>query len=291
MQATGDPRGYYDILGVGRGASFDDVRQAFRKRAMLLHPDRAGKAADHDRFRLLCEAYEVLRDPRRRMQYDAEALQAEGSSRSKSARGRSFGGIWPLVSLCLAVLLIGMLASLWSAWQGMNERDERLADLRERLSAAMRDQADVRARYRSANFLKLESALNGLDADVRGGSGYVFHAELAFEPDEIDLNSALRSQLNLAVIELAEVVSAIPKGRDWVILIEGLADEAAVADGVAVSAWETALLRLGGVVDYLVEHDMPAKRLAVRFQAGFGIGEEADDSAGTVEIKLLCCFY
>lgn len=292
MQATGDPRGYYDILGVGRGASFDDVRQAFRRRAKVLHPDRTGHAADHARFHLLCEAYEVLRDPRRRMQYDAEALQAEAVNRSRPAIALPLGGIWPLVSLSLAVLLAATFMSLWSAWGGLSERDARLAALRERLNAAVRDQADVRARYRSANFLKLESALNGLDANARsGGDGYVFHSELSFTPDAIDLDTKLRGQLNLAVIELAEVISAIPSGRDWVILIEGLADEAAVVDGVAISAWETALLRLGSVVDYLVEHDMPAKRLAVRFQAGFGGGEGVEDAANTVEIKLLCCFY
>ena len=72
MPATTDPAGYYRALGVRRTATADEIRAAFRSRAMAAHPDRAGATtADNEAFRLVREAYEVLRDPRQRMAYDA----------------------------------------------------------------------------------------------------------------------------------------------------------------------------------------------------------------------------
>jgi len=76
MAKRGDPEGYYRALGVERTANADEIRHAFRARAMALHPDRAGETADGETFRLVREAYEVLRDPLRRMAYDASGLAA-----------------------------------------------------------------------------------------------------------------------------------------------------------------------------------------------------------------------
>jgi|GEM_PF-1782324 len=76
MATRGDPEGFYRALGVPRTASADEIRHAFRARAMALHPDRAGDTADGETFRLVREAYEVLRDPLRRMAYDASGLAA-----------------------------------------------------------------------------------------------------------------------------------------------------------------------------------------------------------------------
>lgn len=63
-------RDYYEVLGVGRSASADDIRRAFRKLALEYHPDRnkSEEAAEH--FKEINEAYEVLRDPEKRRAYD-----------------------------------------------------------------------------------------------------------------------------------------------------------------------------------------------------------------------------
>ena len=64
-------RDYYEILGLSRGASEQDIKSAFRALAKDCHPDRnAGdKAAEH-KFKELNEAYEALRDPQKRAAYD-----------------------------------------------------------------------------------------------------------------------------------------------------------------------------------------------------------------------------
>ncbi len=62
-------KNYYAVLGVGSGATLEEIKSAFRRRALELHPDRSGL---EDRpFQELQEAYGILSDPGRRHKYDA----------------------------------------------------------------------------------------------------------------------------------------------------------------------------------------------------------------------------
>jgi curved DNA-binding protein len=64
-------RDYYEVLGVARGASDEDIKKAFRKLARQYHPDVAKNKRDaEDRFKEINEAYEVLGDPAKRKKYD-----------------------------------------------------------------------------------------------------------------------------------------------------------------------------------------------------------------------------
>ena len=67
-------RDYYEILGVPRGAKPDDIRRAYRKLARKHHPDvvpPGERAAAEEEIKAVNEAYEVLRDPKKRERYDA----------------------------------------------------------------------------------------------------------------------------------------------------------------------------------------------------------------------------
>ncbi len=77
---------YYEILGVPRGASQEQIKRAFRRLALKYHPDRnQGNPEAEERFKEINEAYSCLSDPQRRAQYDAGAYQP-------SAQG--FGFSW-----------------------------------------------------------------------------------------------------------------------------------------------------------------------------------------------------
>ena len=64
------PQDYYETLGVARSDSEEDIRRAFRKKAMEYHPDRNKTPGAEDKFKEINEAYQVLSDSKKRAQYD-----------------------------------------------------------------------------------------------------------------------------------------------------------------------------------------------------------------------------
>ena len=69
---------YYQIMGVGRDASADDIKRAYRKLARKYHPDVSKEKDAEAKFKEVGEAYEVLRDPEKRAAYDALGTRKPG---------------------------------------------------------------------------------------------------------------------------------------------------------------------------------------------------------------------
>ena len=64
-------RDYYEVLGVSKGSSLEDVKKAYRKKAVQFHPDKnPGNKEAEDKFKEATEAYSVLSDAENRARYD-----------------------------------------------------------------------------------------------------------------------------------------------------------------------------------------------------------------------------
>ena len=94
------PRDFYEILGVSRTATQDEIQQAYRKLARAHHPDVNKDPAAEDRFKDISEAYDVLSDPDTRRRYDAfgpdfrrvpEGADPDTWNRARSAGARGAG--------------------------------------------------------------------------------------------------------------------------------------------------------------------------------------------------------
>ena len=66
-----EKRDYYEVLGVAKNASDAEIKAAYKKMAIKYHPDRnPGNKEAEEKFKEAAEAYDVLRDPQKRQQYD-----------------------------------------------------------------------------------------------------------------------------------------------------------------------------------------------------------------------------
>src|SRR5579885_1126690 len=91
------PRTHYEILGVKKTASADEIRSAYRQLVLKHHPDRSKDPKSTEIFISVTQAYEVLSDPQRRKNYDAlqslEAMQAQQkAAESQQVRTAQYGG-------------------------------------------------------------------------------------------------------------------------------------------------------------------------------------------------------
>jgi molecular chaperone DnaJ len=102
--ATATKKDYYEILGVKKSASVDDIRKAFRKLARKYHPDvNPGDKSSEEKFKAISEANEVLSDPKKRKIYDQvgfysdniDPATAEAYARAGGAGGGGFPGGFP----------------------------------------------------------------------------------------------------------------------------------------------------------------------------------------------------
>src|SRR6187401_2938978 len=88
-------RDYYEILGVNKTASADEIKKAYRKVAMQFHPDRnPGDKSAEEKFKEAAEAYEILSDADKKAQYDRYGHAAFGPGRGAHPGGMDMNDIF-----------------------------------------------------------------------------------------------------------------------------------------------------------------------------------------------------
>src|ERR1700729_984644 len=86
-------RDYYEVLGLAKGASADEIKKAYRKLAMKHHPDQNKDNKDAEaKFKELNEAHEVLKDDQKRAAYDRFGHQAFSQGGGMGGGGGGGGG-------------------------------------------------------------------------------------------------------------------------------------------------------------------------------------------------------
>ena len=92
--ATTEKRDYYEILGLAREATVDDIKKAYRRLAVKYHPDKnPGDADAEEKFKEAAEAYGVLSDDEKRARYDRFGHQGVGGGGFDPNQFADFGDI------------------------------------------------------------------------------------------------------------------------------------------------------------------------------------------------------
>jgi len=127
-------RDYYDVLGITRGASEQDIKSAFRRLAKDCHPDRnASDKSAEQKFKELNEAYEALKDPQKRAAYDQFGHAAFDG---RSGHGHGFG---PDFASSMSDIFDDLFGEFMGGRRGGSRRSgrERGADLRYNMEVSL----------------------------------------------------------------------------------------------------------------------------------------------------------
>lgn len=174
----------------------------------------------------------------------------------------------------LVVQLTALEQALEIKEQEIEEQNLTIADLGQRLNFALAERVEELSRFRSDFFGKLREVL-GERQDVRiVGDRFVFQSEVLFSSGEATLEPSGRSEIQQLAQTLQEIMDEIPDDLPWVLQINGHTDRRPISTPRFPSNWELSTARAISVAQVLIEHGIPADRIAT---AGFAQFQPLDD--------------
>ena len=131
---------YYDVLGVGRNASAEELKKAYRAKAKQLHPDRnKDNPKAEEEFKVVNEAYDVLKDADKKAAYDRYGHAAfENGHGASAGRGGFHGGAQDFAS-AFSDVFEDLFGGFAQGQRGGGQRARRGADLRYNLRVSLED--------------------------------------------------------------------------------------------------------------------------------------------------------
>jgi len=203
-------------------------------------------------------------DTNARMQSLEDELTSE---REINAEGAA---LLALANQQIAALRLQM-ASLQEALEASEARDAEnhavIANLGQRLNAALAQRVQELARYRSEFFGRLREVLQGRDDIEIVGDRFVFQSEVLFASGSAELSVEGQGDLRRLADALIEISSTIPPEINWVLRVDGHTDVRPIATAEFPTNWHLSAARAIAVVRYLNASGIPPERLVA---AGFG---------------------
>ncbi|MCH8137515.1 MAG: peptidoglycan -binding protein [Proteobacteria bacterium] len=166
-----------------------------------------------------------------------------------------------------------------------------IADLGRRLNLALAARVEELSKYRSEFFGRLREVLGDHPGIRVVGDRFVFQSEVLFASASAELNPKGEAQIARLATTLTEIGKKIPKDINWILRVDGHTDRVPIQTAAFPSNWELSTARAISVVKFLVDHGVPADRLAA---TGFGEHQPLDprqNQAGyrrnrRIELKL-----
>ncbi len=164
-------------------------------------------------------------------------------------------------------------AALEASEAGAREKDTQIANLGNRLNAALAARVEELQRYRSDFFGRLREVL-GERPEVRiVGDRFVFQSEVLFPPASADLSDRGQQQIRATAKLFGELTSRIPADVNWVLRVDGHADRNPIRSSRFASNWELSAARAIAVAQLLIQEGLPANRVAA---TAFGDNQPLD---------------
>lgn len=162
----------------------------------------------------------------------------------------------------LKAQLAAVSQALDLAQQQSKEKDVQIANLGQKLNAALAAKVQELQQYRSEFFGKLRQVLAGRPGIQIVGDRFVFQSEVLFPLGSADLTQSGISQMTALAVTIKDIATEIPPDLHWILEVEGFTDPQPVTGGQFSSNWELSAARAITVVKLLIQDGVPAQHLA-----------------------------